>query len=128
MLFGPDNLGDAAINGFLQKHTCSVYCRRLGLEGQRCTKSVSEREREKMSMSTLFKYLESTVFVSKWVCDILISIYIGFSSLIMCFFFTCVNACIHMSPLCRHSEGQHLLCDKSPTTSNEDSAYRQPAN
>uniref|UniRef100_A0A3B4XSD8 non-specific serine/threonine protein kinase n=1 Tax=Seriola lalandi dorsalis TaxID=1841481 RepID=A0A3B4XSD8_SERLL len=33
MLFGPDNLGDAAINGFLQKHSCSVCCRRLGLEG-----------------------------------------------------------------------------------------------
>ncbi|XP_022611056.1 transient receptor potential cation channel subfamily M member 6-like [Seriola dumerili] len=35
MLFGPDNLGDAAINGFLQKHSCSVCCRRLGLEDLR---------------------------------------------------------------------------------------------
>ncbi|XP_071338532.1 transient receptor potential cation channel subfamily M member 6 isoform X2 [Trachinotus anak] len=35
MLFGPDNLGDAAINGFLQKHCCSVSCRRLGLEDLR---------------------------------------------------------------------------------------------
>ncbi|XP_040010255.1 transient receptor potential cation channel subfamily M member 6 isoform X2 [Xiphias gladius] len=35
MLFGPDNLGDAAINGFLQKHSCSACCRRLGLEDLR---------------------------------------------------------------------------------------------
>ncbi|XP_069034204.1 transient receptor potential cation channel subfamily M member 6 isoform X1 [Embiotoca jacksoni] len=35
MLFGPDNLGDAAINGFLQKHSCSVCCRRLGLKDLR---------------------------------------------------------------------------------------------
>ncbi|XP_041855494.1 transient receptor potential cation channel subfamily M member 6 [Melanotaenia boesemani] len=32
MLFGPDNLGDAAINGFLQKHTCNFCCHRLGLK------------------------------------------------------------------------------------------------
>lgn len=38
MRFGPDNLGDAAINSFLQKHSCSVYCRRLGLEGEYCAK------------------------------------------------------------------------------------------
>ncbi|XP_034547988.1 transient receptor potential cation channel subfamily M member 6 isoform X2 [Notolabrus celidotus] len=31
MLFGPDNLGDAAIKGFLQKHTCGDCCRNLGL-------------------------------------------------------------------------------------------------
>ncbi|XP_076586321.1 transient receptor potential cation channel subfamily M member 6 isoform X2 [Chaetodon auriga] len=31
MLFGPDNLGDAAISGFLQKHSCGACCRRLGL-------------------------------------------------------------------------------------------------
>ncbi|XP_029999816.1 transient receptor potential cation channel subfamily M member 6 [Sphaeramia orbicularis] len=31
MLFGPDNLGDTAINGFLQKHSCNTCCRRLGL-------------------------------------------------------------------------------------------------
>ncbi|XP_042276131.1 transient receptor potential cation channel subfamily M member 6 isoform X2 [Thunnus maccoyii] len=31
MLFGPDNLGDTAINGFLQKHSCNACCRRLGL-------------------------------------------------------------------------------------------------
>uniref|UniRef100_A0A3Q1BGJ8 non-specific serine/threonine protein kinase n=1 Tax=Amphiprion ocellaris TaxID=80972 RepID=A0A3Q1BGJ8_AMPOC len=40
MLFGPDNLGDAAINGFLQKHSCSVCCRRLGLKGQKYTESL----------------------------------------------------------------------------------------
>ncbi|KAF7667896.1 hypothetical protein LDENG_00042370 [Lucifuga dentata] len=33
MLFGPDNLGDAAINSFLLKHTCNDCCRRLGLTG-----------------------------------------------------------------------------------------------
>ncbi|XP_053181905.1 transient receptor potential cation channel subfamily M member 6 [Scomber japonicus] len=31
MLFGPDNLGVTAIHGFLQKHSCSACCRRLGL-------------------------------------------------------------------------------------------------
>uniref|UniRef100_A0A672JPF2 non-specific serine/threonine protein kinase n=1 Tax=Salarias fasciatus TaxID=181472 RepID=A0A672JPF2_SALFA len=34
MLFGPDNLGDAAINGFLQKHSCGLCCHKLGLKGQ----------------------------------------------------------------------------------------------
>uniref|UniRef100_H3C578 non-specific serine/threonine protein kinase n=1 Tax=Tetraodon nigroviridis TaxID=99883 RepID=H3C578_TETNG len=31
MLFGPDNLGDAAIEGFQQKHSCRSACARLGL-------------------------------------------------------------------------------------------------
>ncbi|XP_040051546.1 transient receptor potential cation channel subfamily M member 6 isoform X3 [Gasterosteus aculeatus] len=31
MLFGPDNLGDAAIRGFRQKHSCGACCHRLGL-------------------------------------------------------------------------------------------------
>ncbi|XP_077376929.1 transient receptor potential cation channel subfamily M member 6 isoform X2 [Festucalex cinctus] len=31
MLFGPDNLGDSAINAFLQKHTCRACCNALGL-------------------------------------------------------------------------------------------------
>ncbi|XP_076020867.1 transient receptor potential cation channel subfamily M member 6 [Genypterus blacodes] len=31
MLFGPDNLGGAAIKGFLHKHTCNACCHRLGL-------------------------------------------------------------------------------------------------
>uniref|UniRef100_A0A667WKU2 non-specific serine/threonine protein kinase n=1 Tax=Myripristis murdjan TaxID=586833 RepID=A0A667WKU2_9TELE len=35
MLFGPDNLGDDGISGFLLKHTCNAYCHRLGLTGQR---------------------------------------------------------------------------------------------
>ncbi|KAM7018494.1 transient receptor potential cation channel subfamily M member 6 isoform 2-T2 [Tautogolabrus adspersus] len=35
MLFGPDNLGVAAINGFLQKHSCGACCRRLGLSDLR---------------------------------------------------------------------------------------------
>lgn len=35
MLFGPDNLGDSAINGFLQKHSCCVCCRKLGLKDLR---------------------------------------------------------------------------------------------
>uniref|UniRef100_A0A3Q3XCR1 non-specific serine/threonine protein kinase n=1 Tax=Mola mola TaxID=94237 RepID=A0A3Q3XCR1_MOLML len=29
MLFGPDNLGEDAISGFLQKHSCRTSCRRL---------------------------------------------------------------------------------------------------
>ncbi|KAM9391501.1 transient receptor potential cation channel subfamily M member 6 [Pholidichthys leucotaenia] len=32
MLFGPDNLGAAAINGFLEKHHCNTCCSRLGLK------------------------------------------------------------------------------------------------
>ncbi|KAG7490468.1 transient receptor potential cation channel subfamily M member 7-like isoform X1 [Solea senegalensis] len=35
MLFGADNLGDAAVRGFLQKHSCSSCCRRLGLRDLR---------------------------------------------------------------------------------------------
>uniref|UniRef100_A0A3B3XEK7 non-specific serine/threonine protein kinase n=1 Tax=Poecilia mexicana TaxID=48701 RepID=A0A3B3XEK7_9TELE len=35
VLFGPDNLGDAAINGFLQKHSCNLCCHRLGLKDLR---------------------------------------------------------------------------------------------
>ncbi|KAG7270622.1 hypothetical protein CRUP_010917 [Coryphaenoides rupestris] len=31
MLFGPDNLGDTAINRFLLKHACNLSCRLLGL-------------------------------------------------------------------------------------------------
>uniref|UniRef100_A0A3Q3G8M0 non-specific serine/threonine protein kinase n=1 Tax=Labrus bergylta TaxID=56723 RepID=A0A3Q3G8M0_9LABR len=41
MLFGPDNLGVAAINGFLQKHSCGACCRRLGLSEQRSCHSLS---------------------------------------------------------------------------------------
>ena len=48
MLFGPDNLGDAAISGFLQKHSCGACCRRLGLTGQ--------------------KMFSIAVCVSVWVC------------------------------------------------------------
>uniref|UniRef100_A0A4W6FV62 non-specific serine/threonine protein kinase n=1 Tax=Lates calcarifer TaxID=8187 RepID=A0A4W6FV62_LATCA len=102
MLFGPDNLGYAAINGFLQKHSCSIFCHRLGLEGQNCTKS------ERKHVHVIFVQM---LFVSKCVCDMLISIYIGLSFLIMFFLLlcTCVYACIRMSPLCRHSGGQHWL-------------------
>ncbi|XP_047447059.1 transient receptor potential cation channel subfamily M member 6 isoform X2 [Mugil cephalus] len=42
MLFGADNLGDAAITGFRQKHSCSISCRRLGLTDLR--KHVDSRE------------------------------------------------------------------------------------
>ncbi|KAM9810986.1 transient receptor potential cation channel subfamily M member 6 [Neosynchiropus ocellatus] len=34
MLFGPDNLGEAAIHGFLRKHVCNSVCDRLGLSGR----------------------------------------------------------------------------------------------
>uniref|UniRef100_A0A8D3BRK0 non-specific serine/threonine protein kinase n=1 Tax=Scophthalmus maximus TaxID=52904 RepID=A0A8D3BRK0_SCOMX len=50
MLFGPDNLGDAAVNGFRQKHSCGICCRRLGLEGQKC-----ERKRKcQLEMKTAY--------------------------------------------------------------------------
>uniref|UniRef100_A0A8C6VST1 non-specific serine/threonine protein kinase n=1 Tax=Nothobranchius furzeri TaxID=105023 RepID=A0A8C6VST1_NOTFU len=35
MVFGPDNLGDAAIKGFVQKHSCNLCCHRLGLKDLR---------------------------------------------------------------------------------------------
>ncbi|XP_054628683.1 transient receptor potential cation channel subfamily M member 6 isoform X3 [Dunckerocampus dactyliophorus] len=35
MLFGPDNLGDSAINAFVQKHSCSACCHILGLSDLR---------------------------------------------------------------------------------------------
>ncbi|KAM9858169.1 transient receptor potential cation channel subfamily M member 6 [Aulostomus maculatus] len=46
MLFGPDNLGDAAINAFLQKHSCSACCRRLGLADLRRHPDRCERSSE----------------------------------------------------------------------------------
>nr|XP_046242836.1 transient receptor potential cation channel subfamily M member 6 isoform X2 [Scatophagus argus] len=51
MLFGPDNLGDAAINAFLQKHSCSACCRRLGLSdlGKRPEDRESSSEPESTS-------------------------------------------------------------------------------
>uniref|UniRef100_A0A673CDW4 non-specific serine/threonine protein kinase n=1 Tax=Sphaeramia orbicularis TaxID=375764 RepID=A0A673CDW4_9TELE len=44
MLFGPDNLGDTAINGFLQKHSCNTCCRRLGLAGQKYSVGADSEE------------------------------------------------------------------------------------
>ncbi|XP_056274950.1 transient receptor potential cation channel subfamily M member 6 isoform X3 [Pseudoliparis swirei] len=44
MLFGPDNLGDAAISGFLQKHSCGGCCRRLGLTDLRKSPDSCEEE------------------------------------------------------------------------------------
>ncbi|XP_055080003.1 transient receptor potential cation channel subfamily M member 6 [Periophthalmus magnuspinnatus] len=35
MLFGADNLGQTAISGFLHKHSCNAYCRRLRLSDLR---------------------------------------------------------------------------------------------
>ncbi|TDH13356.1 hypothetical protein EPR50_G00056750, partial [Perca flavescens] len=46
MLFGPDNLGDAAISGFLQNHSCSSCCRRLGLTDLRTRWDSSEGTEE----------------------------------------------------------------------------------
>uniref|UniRef100_A0A8C6P6F4 non-specific serine/threonine protein kinase n=1 Tax=Nothobranchius furzeri TaxID=105023 RepID=A0A8C6P6F4_NOTFU len=43
MVFGPDNLGDAAIKGFVQKHSCNLCCHRLGLKGQKTIKPLKER-------------------------------------------------------------------------------------
>uniref|UniRef100_A0A3P9LRN6 non-specific serine/threonine protein kinase n=1 Tax=Oryzias latipes TaxID=8090 RepID=A0A3P9LRN6_ORYLA len=42
LLFGPDNLGVTAINGFLQKHTCNLCCHRLGLKDLRTRPTSSE--------------------------------------------------------------------------------------
>ncbi|KAM4578723.1 transient receptor potential cation channel subfamily M member 6 [Fundulus diaphanus] len=44
MVFGPDNLGDVAINGFLQKHSCNFCCSRLGLKDLRRHPGSSEAE------------------------------------------------------------------------------------
>lgn len=46
MLFGPDNLGDAAISGFLQKHSCGACCRRLGLTDLRKCSDSCKNSRE----------------------------------------------------------------------------------
>ncbi|XP_043968718.1 transient receptor potential cation channel subfamily M member 6 isoform X1 [Gambusia affinis] len=46
VLFGPDNLGDAAINGFLQKHSCNLCCHRLGLKDLRRRPGSGEPEPE----------------------------------------------------------------------------------
>uniref|UniRef100_A0A8C8K7F7 non-specific serine/threonine protein kinase n=1 Tax=Oncorhynchus tshawytscha TaxID=74940 RepID=A0A8C8K7F7_ONCTS len=35
MVFGPSNLGDAAIHSFVNKHTCNSCCENLGLSGER---------------------------------------------------------------------------------------------
>ncbi|KAM4576523.1 transient receptor potential cation channel subfamily M member 6 isoform 2-T2 [Odontesthes bonariensis] len=51
MLFGPDNLGDAAINGFLQKHFCNFSCRRLGLKDLRSSSGSCENSSEGESIS-----------------------------------------------------------------------------
>uniref|UniRef100_UPI0037E96C00 transient receptor potential cation channel subfamily M member 6 n=1 Tax=Semicossyphus pulcher TaxID=241346 RepID=UPI0037E96C00 len=51
MLFGPDNLGDAAIKGFLQKHSCGACCRRLGLADLRKRPDSCESSSEAEPMS-----------------------------------------------------------------------------
>ncbi|KAM6931406.1 transient receptor potential cation channel subfamily M member 6 [Xenentodon cancila] len=51
MLFGPDNLGDAAVSGFLQKHSCNFCCRRLGLKDLRGCSGSCENSDEAESTS-----------------------------------------------------------------------------
>ncbi|XP_061586818.1 transient receptor potential cation channel subfamily M member 6 isoform X2 [Cololabis saira] len=51
MIFGPDNLGDAAISGFLQKHSCNFCCRRLGLKDLRGCSGSCENSDEAESTS-----------------------------------------------------------------------------
>ncbi|KAM6943974.1 transient receptor potential cation channel subfamily M member 6 [Lycodopsis pacificus] len=46
MRFGPDNLGEAAISGFLQKHACGACCRRLGLADLRKSPDSCENSNE----------------------------------------------------------------------------------
>ncbi|XP_054906514.1 transient receptor potential cation channel subfamily M member 6 isoform X4 [Poeciliopsis prolifica] len=51
VLFGPDNLGDDAISGFLQKHSCNLCCHRLGLKGLRRRPGSGENSSEAESES-----------------------------------------------------------------------------
>ncbi|XP_029960289.1 transient receptor potential cation channel subfamily M member 6 isoform X2 [Salarias fasciatus] len=51
MLFGPDNLGDAAINGFLQKHSCGLCCHKLGLKDLRTRPDSCESSGEEEPVS-----------------------------------------------------------------------------
>lgn len=51
MLFGPDNLGDAAISGFLLKHTCNECCHRLGLTDLKTRPDSRENNSEAAPMS-----------------------------------------------------------------------------
>ncbi|CAN9513433.1 unnamed protein product [Ophioblennius macclurei] len=51
MLFGPDNLGDVAIDGFLQKHSCGLCCRKLGLKDLRTRPDSCESSGEEESVS-----------------------------------------------------------------------------
>ncbi|XP_014327969.1 transient receptor potential cation channel subfamily M member 6-like isoform X1 [Xiphophorus maculatus] len=51
VLFGPDNLGDVAINGFLQKHSCNLCCHRLGLKDLRRRPGSGENSSEAESES-----------------------------------------------------------------------------
>lgn len=55
MLFGPDNLGDTAINGFLQKHSCNTCCRRLGLTDLRRHTGSWEESSEEETTSKIEK-------------------------------------------------------------------------
>uniref|UniRef100_A0A8D3CP55 non-specific serine/threonine protein kinase n=1 Tax=Scophthalmus maximus TaxID=52904 RepID=A0A8D3CP55_SCOMX len=66
MLFGPDNLGDAAVNGFRQKHSCGICCRRLGLEGQKCERkrkcdNCSERNCARKQTSPANKHTNTNI-------------------------------------------------------------------
>lgn len=108
MLFGPDNLGDAAISGFLQKHSCRSFCRRLGLAGQKgpaqlcvyvqyvCV-CVRERkgEREIVNIAKLFE--DCNLFcLNQYVCDLHPqNIQRFFFCGILVLFFSCARVYMH---------------------------------
>lgn len=50
VLFGPDNLGEIAINSFLQKHSCNTCCHRLGLTDLKRHKGSREKYDEESTM------------------------------------------------------------------------------
>ena len=62
MMFGPDNLGDAAINRFLLKHACNASCHRLGLSGESTrTQSVATHLKRTLPQDTA-RCLKCVVF------------------------------------------------------------------
>lgn len=88
MLFGPDNLGDAAIRGFRQKHSCGACCHRLGLAGQ--TRSAFIGKRRNVCVLTLLKHVEK--YFTKIIFNIFNLINKGFILHCALFFCACVYA------------------------------------
>uniref|UniRef100_A0A669BH36 non-specific serine/threonine protein kinase n=1 Tax=Oreochromis niloticus TaxID=8128 RepID=A0A669BH36_ORENI len=103
MLFGPDNLGDAGINGFLQKHSCSACCHRLGLKGQKHT-----------NPCLLFCLIQCVTCRLAFHCMYL-------------FLHMCAYMPLYVTSVSSLRRPAWLR-EKSPTTSNKDGTHEQPAN